>query len=79
MENKYMFCRLLGEIYRLQKRVDPEMCKVTDATIYGLIEGIEYVVDEEMQIEVISKNEVDIVGKILNQYWGDKEKLKQFT
>jgi len=32
---------ILGQIYRLQKRVDPTMCPASDKEIYGLTQGIE--------------------------------------
>jgi hypothetical protein len=37
---------ILGQIYRLQKRVDPAMCPATDAEIYGLTHGFEYEVEK---------------------------------
>ena len=35
------FGRILGEVYRLQKRIDPDMCQASEADVYGLLNGIE--------------------------------------
>jgi hypothetical protein len=37
---------ILGQVYRLQKRVDPEMCPASDQAIYGLTHGVEYEIDK---------------------------------
>lgn len=77
METKFMFGRLLGEIYRLQKRLD--MCKASDATIYGLINGIEEIVDSELKSDVITYGDCNAVAGILRQYYTDIEKLNNFS
>jgi hypothetical protein len=42
---KLFLGRILGEVYRLQRRQDPKMVPVDAATIYGLLKGFEWVVD----------------------------------
>ncbi len=42
---KMFLARVLGEIYRMQRRVDPSMTGAADCMIYGLINGIETAID----------------------------------
>ena len=77
--NKIMFGRLLGEIYRIQKRIDIDMCAVDDSRIYGLIEGIEEAIDEELSNNVITGEDLEIVANILNNYFDNGEKEESFT
>lgn len=77
--DKYDVAKILGEIFKLQKRVDPDMCPVTDDTIYGLSNGIEEVIDEAMgyqpitdEKKVVTRYDLINVCDILDEYeYGD--------
>jgi hypothetical protein len=45
-DHKFYFARLMGEILRIEKRISPEMVNHSDDVIFGLINGIEPVIDE---------------------------------
>jgi uncharacterized protein YfbU (UPF0304 family) len=45
-DTKRMLGFILGQIYRLQKRLDPAMCPASDAEIYGLTHGFEYEIEK---------------------------------
>lgn len=78
--------KILGELYRLQRRIDPQMVGVGDATIYGLVHGSEDVLPSELNIrdedgsEIgVSSAEVRVVVDILSEYWrGEKPMLTGF-
>jgi hypothetical protein len=73
--DKLMFGKLLGEIYRSQKRQG--FSPVSDAVIFGLLNGFEHVIDEEIEkIGYITTEEFNAVGDILNEYFIDNEKLE---
>ncbi|AYV67098.1 hypothetical protein C2I06_09540 [Niallia circulans] len=73
--DKVMFGKLLGEVYRSQNREG--YAPVKESTIFGLLNGFEHVIDEEIErIGFVSKEEFTIVGDILNEYFLDDEKLK---
>ncbi|MBB6067551.1 hypothetical protein [Methanococcus maripaludis] len=77
--NKYENAKILGEMYRIQKRMDKINCPATDADIYGLINGIEIVVDKFLNEEHISRDEYTKIAKILDEYAMDSQKLEKFT
>jgi len=77
MEKKQLlaFGKILGETYRLQKRVDPNMVQVSDATIYGLLNGFEGVIESELAGEyTISENDISAMADVLDPYFNDPEK-----
>lgn len=78
VDAKYMFGRLLGETYRLQRRIESKMCGVGDDVIYGLLNGIETVVDDELNSAVVTREEVRVVSSILNEYWINPAKVQSF-
>lgn len=75
--NQLVFAKILGQIYRTQKRIDKNLCPVSDATIYGLINGVERVVENELdKLSHISKRDEQILVDILNEYFTDPDKLE---
>ena len=76
--DKVLFGKLLGEIYRTQNREG--YCSVSEATIFGLLNGFEYVIDEEIKnIGYITTEELQIVADILDEYFLDEEKLNKLS
>ncbi|WP_226619859.1 hypothetical protein [Cytobacillus firmus] len=76
--DKILFGKLIGETYRIQNREG--YCSVSEATIYGLLNGFEYVIDEEIKkIGYISTEEMQIVGDVLNEYFIDEDKLNSLS
>lgn len=72
--DKLMFGKILGEIYRIQKKMDA--CPVKDSTVYGLLKGIESVIDQEIaSIGYISNDDISAVADILNEYHLNQDKL----
>ncbi len=73
---KLMFAKLLGEIYRTQKRIDPNLCTARDAEIYGLLNGFEPVIDRQLsEVGWITDDEITAVADVLQPYFDDEEKL----
>jgi hypothetical protein len=75
---KIFLAKILGEIYRIQKRIKDLPCSATDSHIYGLLKGFEDSINLELDYELITKQEVSKVSNILNEIWIDDEKLKNF-
>ncbi|MED4124139.1 hypothetical protein P4641_09130 [Halalkalibacterium halodurans] len=77
---KFLFGKLLGEMYRIQKRLPESSVAVSNHVIYGLLNGIERIVDDQISsIGYVSKGEEDIVVNVLNEYHIDAEKLEGFN
>ncbi|MBH8609109.1 hypothetical protein [Thermoactinomyces sp. CICC 10521] len=78
-ETKILFGKLLGEIYRVQKYMPNNVCHVGDQTIYGLLNGMESVIDEEIEkIGFISADDQKNLEDILYKYYQDENLLEQF-
>ena len=80
-ETKIFFGKILGEIYRLQKSFSFRGVtdSVSNARIYGLLNGIEREINSEIQeIGFISEEKVLAVESILIEYIEDENKLKTF-
>lgn len=76
-ENKLVFAKILGEIYRTQKRIDKNLCNVSDARIYGLLNGVQRVVNEELEnMNFVSENHERFMVGVLNEYFTDPNKLQ---
>jgi len=76
---KRLIGKLLGELYRLQRRVDPNMCSESDAKVYGLLNGFEHVIDEQITlIGWTSDQQVEDAAALLNTHWSDPGKLAAF-
>ena len=82
-ELKRAFGFLLGQIYRMQKRIidnDTDICPVDDATIYGLLNGIEPIIDANLPTNMeVNVDDLTAVSDVLQPYFDDPEKLAAFT
>ncbi len=81
-KQKLFFARLLGEIYRIQERMNTKenFCGVSKSRIYGLLNGIEDEIEDELNsLQSISREKVSCMAEILNLIRTDKEKLKNFN
>ncbi len=77
---KLLLGKILGEIYRIENRSgDKIACPAREAHIYGLLNGFERSIEEELKgIGFISEAKLQAVEDILNEYFVDQEKLKAF-
>ena len=82
MENeqakKILMGKILGEIYRLQRRINDMPCKRGDQQIYGLLHGIEEAIEEELNTGWLSNEKLELVAKALDEFDLDPEKKKAF-
>jgi hypothetical protein len=75
--NALLLGKLLAEVYRVQRKL--EIPTADDATIYGLRNGFETVVAEELErIGFVSKAQVKHVMDVLDPIWQDPTKLVAF-
>lgn len=78
MQNRLLLAKLLGEIYRIQKHSGMP-CAAADAQIYGLLQGFEDVVAEELErIGYVSKDQLSFVIDVLDPIDRDAERLNAF-
>lgn len=84
IKNKYMeksklcFGKILGELYRIESNMGMA-CPASEATIYGLLNGIESVIDEEINsVGSIPNEKFTAVADVLTPYWNDRQKLAEF-
>ena len=76
-ETKLFLGFMLGQLYRMQKHLGDGICRVGDGTIYGLLNGIESVVDAQLEeLSGISAADVKAVEDVLSEYWEDSSKLE---
>lgn len=79
-ETKVLLGKLLGEIYRIQKRMPDLDCGASEDKIYGLLNGFESEIDDEIKsIGFVSKDDVAKVASVLDEYHHNPEKLEQLT
>lgn len=77
-ENKLLFGKLIGELYRIEKKVGMP-CPATEVQIYGLVNGFENVIEEELEsLGYISNEKLTAVIDVLTPYWKDAQKLTSF-
>lgn len=77
-EQKLIFGKILGEIYKTQQLIKGE--EKPDAITYGLLSGLETVIDKELSnLELVTKEEINKVDEILNSYFDDGEKETAFS
>lgn len=75
---KILFGKLLGEIYRIQNRNG--YSPVSEARIYGLLNGFEGVINEEIDdIGIVTEEEVIKVMDILDTYHLDLDELENLS
>lgn len=78
MQTKLFFGKILGEIYRIQKKFEMP-CPASQGQIFGLLNGFENCIEEEFEmIGSISKKQVNIVAEVLDEIYLDKTKLENF-
>ncbi len=76
--NKMLLGKILGEIYRLQKKIGVPH-SASDPHIYGLLNGFESVIDEQIEkIGWVSKEQFNHTISVLTPYWKDENKLADF-
>lgn len=81
---KMLLARILGEVCRVQRRLDPEMSGRGAQTIYGLLNGIETVLDSEFELDNgqggnwISRDQVSAMVAILQALDEDPPRKKAF-
>jgi hypothetical protein len=74
-DTKLLLGRLLGELYST-RRVLTGGSRVGDATIYGLLNGFETTIDEQMALTGhVSAEQVRHVEEVLNPYFHDPDTL----
>ena len=76
-ELKALLGRILGEIFRMQKLNKLPMSHESDAKIYGLIHGIESVIDESSSYLVTRRQEELLTG-LLDSYTERPEEFKGY-
>lgn len=84
MENelKLLLGKILGETYRIQKRTKGMVCSASNQTIYGLVNGIESAVNDELRSlkeADLSQDNVDKVSAILDEIYIDPEEMAKVT
>jgi hypothetical protein len=78
-DTKRFLGKILGEIFRIQRYSETNICSASDAQIYALLHGFEGAVDDIFeQMGDISSEKLQIVMDILEPIWFDKEKLAKF-
>jgi len=80
-ETKKAFGLLLGQMFRIQKKLDQvhpnetPLCQVEDGTIYGLLNGMENVINQQMDhVSFIPEDSIRKMGEILLPYLDDPNK-----
>ena len=79
MEKEHLFFgKILGELYRIEKKLGMN-CSATDGKIVGLLNGIEPVINDEIErVGSISGENLKSVEKVLNEYSTNQGKLCNF-
>lgn len=78
LNTKLLLGKILGEIYRIQNRMEPNACPVKDSTVYGLLSGFESVIDEHLEgIGYISEEDIKNAADVLDVYFKDPEMLEK--
>lgn len=77
-ETKLFLGKLLGEVYCLQRLVQPKNCAASEATTYGLLNGIESVIDECIPDEFITSADINTVADTLEPYFNQSKQLKGY-
>lgn len=76
--NKLLLGKIIGELYRIEKQMGMA-CSADEAKIYGLLNGFESEINEELEnIGYISKEKLEIVIDVLTPYLEDQQKLQSF-
>lgn len=76
--NKLLLGKILGEIYRIQTKAGMPL-PVNQAHVYGLLNGLEFAVDRELEgIGFVSTEKLKYTSKVLNKIWENPSKLAAF-
>ena len=75
-ETKRFLGKVLGEVYRLQRRLAPSLPSVDGAVVYGLLHGFEHVIEDELdRIGWISSETVEAARLILERLRDGKQQM----
>jgi len=76
--NKILLGKILAEVYRMQRKANMP-CSATDGQIYGLLNGFETAINEQLErIGYVSEAELMHVIDVLTPYWKEPAKLAEF-
>jgi hypothetical protein len=77
-QNKVLLGKILGEIYRIQSRMDIPH-GLSKKTIYGLLNGFEVEIEDILQsMGYVSSQQVKAVINVLDSIRSDPQKLNEF-
>lgn len=77
-ELKLWFGKMLGEIYKIQYHSKELYCPVGPETIYGLINGFEGVIEDNIPEYSITQEDYENMISVLTPIHQDSEKLNNF-
>jgi len=78
--NKILLGKILGEIYRIEKRTNDMACPATEAQIYGLLNGFEHCIDEELEMTgAVTYEQYVTVLNVLDEIDMDPAKFEAFN
>jgi len=70
-ETKLFLGKILGEVYRMQKRAEVPV-PVADDTLYGLLNGFEFVIDEMLaDLGHVTHEQLSAMEEVLDRYYKD--------
>ncbi|MEK4236445.1 hypothetical protein [Paenibacillus sp. FSL H7-0714] len=76
MEEKLVFAKLLGEMYRIQK--SQGIYNGTDGRIFGLLNGVEEDVESEIEnLGFISQKDIDKVSDVFDPFYKEEISLDE--
>lgn len=79
-KTKLLLGKVLGEIYRIEKRIQSPMCPADDGQVFGLVNGFETAIDQELEsIGFITGEQVDAVADVLEPIFSNPEELERFN
>lgn len=76
--DKVLFGKVLGEVYRLQKKAGVPV-PVGDGAIYGLLNGVKEAIDSCIPEAPIDNSLMEAATKVLSETFDDPAKLKAFS
>lgn len=78
-DTKIFLGKVLGEIYRIQKRINSLPCPADDSQVFGLVNGFESEIDRELESTgFITGEQVDAVADVLEPIFFDAAELEKF-
>ena len=76
-ELKQLLMRTLGEVYRIQQRMQISV-PVSDGVVYGLLNGVENAADSILTTDPVTAKESEDAEKFLDEIYRDKAKMAKF-